>query len=185
MNGTSMICDCCGKPIEANGYLGDGQYCSRECVRSGKFRLPEEDERVRAMLFPEKTPLQYVEFVRSKQAEFSALPEETQARLRASVERIGNMTLKLRPQQPAKPTKQQEIAAFAAQVMQAAMRSGLMWDEAVAGLGLAAKAMADGAASQGDGSLDNCIVHARKRLDEGFAQRVELIQTVAPSAATH
>ncbi|CAB3754897.1 hypothetical protein [Paraburkholderia humisilvae] len=68
-----------------------------------------------------------------------------------------------------------KIGLFVDQLVQQAMNSGLTWDEAVAGFGLAAKATAVAAAQAGDGSAENCEAHARKRFEEGFAQNVSVI----------
>lgn len=67
------------------------------------------------------------------------------------------------------------LGGYVSLVMAEGMKSGLTWDETVAGLGLAAKALADGAARDGDGDHANCHAHARKRFDEAFAQDVRLI----------
>ncbi|OJW46189.1 MAG: hypothetical protein BGO63_03725 [Candidatus Accumulibacter sp. 66-26] len=69
----------------------------------------------------------------------------------------------------------QDIGALASKVLQSAMASGLSWDESVAAFGLAAKALADGAAKEGDGSSADCQAHAQKRFTEGFAQTVQLV----------
>lgn len=66
------------------------------------------------------------------------------------------------------------VASLAAKVIQAAMASGLTWDESVAALGVSAKVLAEGAAKDGDGSMDDCQAHAQKRFAEGFAQHVEV-----------
>lgn len=69
----------------------------------------------------------------------------------------------------------QDMGALASKVIQAAMASGLSWDESVAALGLATKALADGAAKDGDGTVADCHAHAQKRFTEAFAQEVQLV----------
>lgn len=69
----------------------------------------------------------------------------------------------------------QNMGALASKVIQAARASGLSWDESVAALGLASKALADGAAKDGDGTITDCHAHAKKRFTEAFAQQVQLI----------
>lgn len=66
------------------------------------------------------------------------------------------------------------IGALAAKAMQAALTSGLTWDESVAAFGLASKALADGAAKEGDGTVGDCHSHAKKRFNEAFLQDVRL-----------
>jgi len=72
-------------------------------------------------------------------------------------------------------SKLQQIGTLASKVLQAAMNSGLTWDESVSALGMAAKALADQAAQEGDGTSEDCRAHAKKRLEEGFAQPVRLV----------
>lgn len=69
----------------------------------------------------------------------------------------------------------QAMGSLASKVIQAAMASGLSWDESVAALGLASKALADGAAKDGDGTITDCHAHAQKRFAEGFAQPVQWV----------
>jgi len=57
------------------------------------------------------------------------------------------------------------------------MKSELVWDEAVAALGLAAKALAVLAHANGDGSLTDCVAHAEKRLKEAMSQPVLISPT--------
>lgn len=52
--------------------------------------------------------------------------------------------------------------------------SGLTWDEAVAALGIAAKATSKNAAMSGDGTPEDCLAHAKKRFEEGLAQNVSV-----------
>lgn len=71
--------------------------------------------------------------------------------------------------------KTQEIGALAAKLMQSGMESGLTWDETVAAFGVAAKALAGSAHRDGDGALEDCQDHARKRFEQGFAQEVQVV----------
>jgi phage-related baseplate assembly protein len=64
---------------------------------------------------------------------------------------------------------------MAADAVKLAMASGLSWDESVAALGVAAKALAVKAATEGDGSQLECIAHANKRFIEGMQQDVEVL----------
>ncbi len=68
---------------------------------------------------------------------------------------------------------QNKISAFAAEVVTAARASGLSWDEAVASLGIAAKAMAVGETEIM--GKDDSILHAKKRLEEGFSQNARIV----------
>ncbi|WP_257828157.1 type IV secretory system conjugative DNA transfer family protein [Burkholderia glumae] len=68
-----------------------------------------------------------------------------------------------------------KIELFVARLVQQAMNSGLTWDEAVAAFGLAAKATAAVAAQAGDGTAENCLGHARKRLEESFTQVLTVV----------
>jgi hypothetical protein len=63
---------------------------------------------------------------------------------------------------------------FVGKLMQDARASGLTWDEAVAAFGVAAQATAVAASTAGDGTQEECIAHARKRLEEGFGQHVQV-----------
>ncbi|MCA7889089.1 hypothetical protein LGM58_38570 [Burkholderia contaminans] len=69
----------------------------------------------------------------------------------------------------------QRMGLFVNQLVQQAGSSGLSWDEAVAAFGLAAKATAVAAASAGDGSVESCEAHARKRFEEAFARPISVI----------
>jgi hypothetical protein len=77
--------------------------------------------------------------------------------------------------------KRHQIGALAAQIIQASMVSGLLWDESVAAFGIAAKVMAEEAAKNGDG--EDCLAHARKRFDEGCAQPVQVVFGASDPAA--
>lgn len=74
-----------------------------------------------------------------------------------------------------------KIGLVASKLVQQAMESGLNWDEAVAAFGLAAKASAQAAASAADGTGEDCVEFARRRLEEAFNQDVRVIVTEAGS----
>lgn len=76
-------------------------------------------------------------------------------------------------------SKNQRIGTLASKMLQEAMKSGMTWDESVAALGLTAKALADQAARESDGTPEDCRTHAKKRFEEGFAQNVQVIITGA------
>jgi hypothetical protein len=56
-----------------------------------------------------------------------------------------------------------------------AIAAGLTWDEVVVVFGLASKALAQAAVAAGEGAEVDCIAHARKRLEEAFAQDVRVV----------
>jgi hypothetical protein len=62
------------------------------------------------------------------------------------------------------------LGALAAHVVEHALASGLSWDEAVLGFGIAAKALAAKASDQGAGSLEQCATLAERRLKSGMEQ---------------
>lgn len=68
----------------------------------------------------------------------------------------------------------QQIGDLATQAVKLAMGSGLTWDESVAAFGIASKALAVKASSEGDGDKDSCTAHAVKRFYQGIAQDVEV-----------
>lgn len=68
-----------------------------------------------------------------------------------------------------------KIGELAGKLIREAMESGLTWDESVAAIGLAAKALSTGATKEGDGTPESCQAHAKKRLDEAFAQDVQMV----------
>jgi len=70
---------------------------------------------------------------------------------------------------------QQKMGLLANKLVQVIMESGLSWDESVAALGLAAKALAATASVNGDGCTADCVAHARRRFDEAFAQDIKVI----------
>lgn len=69
----------------------------------------------------------------------------------------------------------EKMSFFVGKLVQDAMASGLTWDEAVAAFGVAAKVTAHAASNEGDGSAEECLAHARKRFEEGFAQHMQVV----------
>jgi hypothetical protein len=67
-----------------------------------------------------------------------------------------------------------KIGVIAGNLVQEVMASGLTWDDAVAALGLAAKATAQAAASAGHAPAAECIALARRRFEDAFAQDVRV-----------
>ncbi|WP_146758030.1 hypothetical protein [Paraburkholderia unamae] len=63
-----------------------------------------------------------------------------------------------------------------------AISAGLTWDEVVAVFGLASKALAQAAVAAGEGAEADCVAHARKRLEEAFAQDVRVVMADGPEA---
>lgn len=62
--------------------------------------LSPEDEKTRAMLFPDLTPEQFVDFIRQRRDWFASLPADAQDRVRACVDRIGQQTAHLKDSPP-------------------------------------------------------------------------------------
>lgn len=67
------------------------------------------------------------------------------------------------------------IGVIAGKFVQDAMTSGLTWEEAIAALGLAAKATALAAAGAGHAPASECVALARRRFEEAFAQEVNVV----------
>lgn len=61
-----------------------------------------------------------------------------------------------------------KMGALAAKVSKAVIDSGLTWDEGIAGLGVASKAIALQAAREGAGSNEECVARAQKRFQQGM-----------------
>jgi hypothetical protein len=68
------------------------------------------------------------------------------------------------------------LGALAAHVVEHALASGLSWDEAVLGFGIAAKALAAKASDQGAGSLEQCATLAERRLKSGMEQSADVLR---------
>jgi hypothetical protein len=70
----------------------------------------------------------------------------------------------------------ERLGALAAHVVEHALASGLNWDEAVLGFGVAAKALAAKAADQGAGSMDQCAALAERRLKTGMDRSADVLR---------
>jgi hypothetical protein len=81
-------------------------------------------------------------------------------------------------------TQQEKIFHFATNMAQAAMQSGLSWDEAVAAFGICAKMLASNASQRGDGTPASCTDHAQKRFQEGLGLDVQVHVVIATSDLT-
>jgi hypothetical protein len=69
-----------------------------------------------------------------------------------------------------------KLGALAAHVVEHALASGLSWDEAILAFGIAAKAMAAKAATQGVGTVEQCAVQAERRLKSGMDQSADVLR---------
>lgn len=67
----------------------------------------------------------------------------------------------------------ERLGALAAHVVEHALASGLSWDEAILGFGIAAKALA---ADQGVGRMDQCAALAERRLKAGMDQSADVLR---------
>ncbi|MCS0590889.1 hypothetical protein ACFQ09_13130 [Massilia norwichensis] len=70
----------------------------------------------------------------------------------------------------------ERLGALAAHVVEHALASGLSWDEAILGFGIAAKALAAKAADQGVGRMDQCAALAERRLKAGMDQSADVLR---------
>lgn len=70
----------------------------------------------------------------------------------------------------------ERLGALAAHVVEHALASGLSWDEAILGFGIAAKALAAKAADQGVGGMDQCAALAERRLRTGMDQSADVLR---------
>ena len=70
----------------------------------------------------------------------------------------------------------ERLGALAAHIVEQALASGLSWDEAILGFGIAAKTIAAKAADQGSGSLDQCAALAERRLKAGMDQSADVLR---------
>ena len=68
------------------------------------------------------------------------------------------------------------IGALVAQVVQKALASGLTWDEAIIAFGIASKAIAVRASTQGIGTPEACVAHAQGRLQYGMEHSADLLK---------
>jgi alkylation response protein AidB-like acyl-CoA dehydrogenase len=69
-----------------------------------------------------------------------------------------------------------KLGALAAHVVEEALASGLTWDQAITAFGVATKAIAAQAASQGNGTLEQCTAHAQQRLQVGMEQSADVLK---------
>ncbi|CAH0295679.1 hypothetical protein SRABI118_04216 [Massilia sp. Bi118] len=70
----------------------------------------------------------------------------------------------------------ERLGALAAHVVEHALASGLSWDEAILGFGIAARALAAKAADNGAGSVDQCTALAERRLKSGMNQSADVLR---------
>lgn len=69
-----------------------------------------------------------------------------------------------------------KLGALAARVVEQALASGLSWDQAITAFGIASKAIAVKAATQGSGTLEQCTAHAQGRLQFGMEQSADVLK---------
>ena len=69
-----------------------------------------------------------------------------------------------------------KLGALAAQAVNQALASGLSWDEAIVAFGIASKALAAKAATQGAGTLEQCTAHAQNRLQFGMEESADVLK---------
>lgn len=71
-----------------------------------------------------------------------------------------------------------KLGELAARVVKDALASGLSWDEAIVAFGVASKAMAAKAATEGNGTLEECTAHAQGRLQFGMDHSSEVLRAL-------
>ncbi len=69
-----------------------------------------------------------------------------------------------------------KLGGLAARVVEDALASGLTWDQAILALGVAGKANAANAASQGSGTPEECLARAERRLKEGMDRSADILK---------
>jgi hypothetical protein len=69
-----------------------------------------------------------------------------------------------------------KLGALAANVVEEALASGLAWDQAIVAFGIASKAIAMKAASQGGGTPEQYAAHAQGRLQFGMEQSADVLK---------
>lgn len=69
-----------------------------------------------------------------------------------------------------------KLGALAANVVEEALASGLAWDQAIVAFGIASKAIAMKAASQGIGTPEQCAAYAQGRLQFGMEQSADVLK---------
>lgn len=72
----------------------------------------------------------------------------------------------------------EKVGVYVDRLVRDAMESGLSVNEAVMAFGLASKATAIAVAKLGDGNVEDCVELARGRIEEAFAQPVEVFVAV-------
>ncbi|MGX4640509.1 hypothetical protein [Massilia sp. SYSU DXS3249] len=70
------------------------------------------------------------------------------------------------------------LGTLAARAVEDALASGLSWDEAIVAFGIASKALAAKAATQGTGTLEECTAHAQGRLQFGMEHSAEVLRAL-------
>ena len=70
-----------------------------------------------------------------------------------------------------------KLGVLAAKAVEDALASGLTWDQAIMAFGVASKAIAAKAASQGGGTPDQYAAHAEKRLKYGMDHSAEVLRS--------
>lgn len=70
------------------------------------------------------------------------------------------------------------LGTLAARAVEDALASGLSWDEAIVAFGVASKALAAKAATQGAGTLEECTAHAQGRLQFGMEHSAEVLRAL-------
>lgn len=71
-----------------------------------------------------------------------------------------------------------KLGILAARVVEEALASGLSWDETIVAFGIASKAIAVNAATQGNGTPEECIAHAQGRLQFGMEHSAEVLRAL-------
>lgn len=61
-------------------------------------------------------------------------------------------------------------------MVEEALASGLAWDQAITAFGIASKAIAMKAASQGNGTPAQCVAHAQGRLQFGMVHSADVLK---------
>lgn len=70
----------------------------------------------------------------------------------------------------------EKLGGLSARIVEDALASGLAWDQAIVALGIAAKAMAAKAATQGGATPAEFTLHAEQRLKEGMDRSSAVLQ---------
>lgn len=70
------------------------------------------------------------------------------------------------------------LGTLAARVVEEALASGMTWDQAIVAFGIASKALAAKAATQGNGTPEECAAHAQERLQFGMEHSAEVLRAL-------